>query len=52
MMRDHVAESVAIDQDDFEATPFVQQGGLGKAYQLFGPELAGLMDELNGELTA
>ena len=52
MMRDHIADSVAIDRDDFEETPFVQKGGLGKAFQLFGPELAKIMDELNGELAA
>ena len=31
-------------------TPFNQQGGLGKAYELFGDELPGLLEELNLEL--
>ena len=47
MMRDHVAQSLEIDMDDFQYTPFVEEGGLGKAAQVFGPELRPLIDELN-----
>jgi type I restriction enzyme R subunit len=32
--------------------PFNQRGGLGKAHQLFGPSLPGLLDELNEALAA
>ena len=32
--------------------PFNQQGGLGKAYQLFGDQLPKLLDELNEVLAA
>ena len=35
-IRDHVAASLAIEMEDFEYAPFVQRGGLGKAYQVFG----------------
>jgi type I restriction enzyme, R subunit len=51
-MCDHVAQSLAFDLDDFGYTPFVEQGGLGKARALFGTELKALMDELNGVLVA
>jgi type I restriction enzyme R subunit len=33
-------------------SPFNQQGGLGKAHQLFGEQLPGLLDELNAVLAA
>ena len=49
-IRDHVAGSVSIDMGDFELAPFTQRGGLGKAYELFGEQLEGLLEELNLEL--
>jgi type I restriction enzyme R subunit len=51
-IRDHVAASLAISPDDFDYTPFVEQGGIGKAYELFGEELTPLLDELNEALVA
>ncbi len=39
MIRDHIAANLAIEVDDFDFAPFGQQGGLGRAYQLFGAEL-------------
>jgi len=52
MIRDHVAESMEIEMDDFSLTPFVQKGGLGKAVQVFGAELRPLIQELNEVLAA
>ncbi|HWN69489.1 MAG TPA: type I restriction-modification enzyme R subunit C-terminal domain-containing protein, partial [Haliangium sp.] len=52
MMRDHVARSIEIEMDDFDYTPFVEQGGLGRAAQVFGTELPGLLRELNEALAA
>jgi type I restriction enzyme R subunit len=52
LIRDHVATSLSIEPDDFEYAPFNTRGGLGKAHQLFGGELPGLLDELNEVLTA
>jgi len=52
MIRDHVATSVEITLDAFDYNPFSQQGGLGKAMQLFGKELRPLLDELNEALAA
>ena len=51
-IRDHIAGSVSMAMDDFHLPPFSQQGGLGKAHQLFGEELAGLLEELNTALVA
>lgn len=47
MIRDHIATSVTIDTEDFDYAPFSQQGGLGKAQQLFGSGLPALLEELN-----
>lgn len=51
-VRDHIAASLAIGQDDLEEVPFKQFGGLGAAYQLFGDTLRALLDELNERLSA
>ena len=51
-IQDHIAGSVSMEMGDFQYAPFNQQGGLGKAYELFGDELPGLLEELNLELVA
>ena len=51
-IKDHIASSLTIDQDDFEFAPFNQLGGLGKAHELFGDRLPVLLDELNARLAA
>lgn len=52
MMRDHVAASVEMTVEDFDFAPFAEEGGRGKAAQVFGGELDALLDELNGVLAA
>ena len=52
MIRDHIAASLGIEIDDFDLPPFSQQGGLGRVHQLFGVELAKVIEELNRELVA
>src|SRR5438270_738745 len=52
LMRDTVASSLTIEQDDFEDMPFIQRGGMGKAYQLFGAELSEILQQLNERLAA
>jgi len=52
MIRDHIATSLEIDEEDFGYTPFVEEGGLGKASQVFGKELTPLLSELNQALAA
>jgi len=51
-IRDHVSAALAISTDDFGYTPFVEAGGLGRAAQVFGDDLAPLLDELNEALAA
>ena len=51
-IRDTVAASLAISAEDFDYMPFVEQGGIGKAYELFGEGLSPLLDELNEALAA
>ena len=52
MVRDHVAQSLSMDRDDFDSTPFSQHGGLWRAHTLFGARLNPLLEELNGVLIA
>lgn len=52
MIRDHVAASWEIEVDDFDDTPFAQEGGLGKAMQVFGEALRGLLEQINEAVAA
>jgi type I restriction enzyme R subunit len=52
LIRDHIATSLSIEPEDLELSPFNQQGGLGKAHQIFGEQLSNLLDELNEVLAA
>jgi type I restriction enzyme, R subunit len=52
MMRDHAASSLEIAIEDFDDVPFAQEGGLGKATQVFGDQLRDVMRELNEVLAA
>jgi len=51
-IRDHIAASMGISTDDFDYMPFVERGGIGKAYEVFGKDLGALLDELNDVLAA
>ena len=51
-IRDHIAGSVSIGPDAFDLAPFNQQGGLARAYELFGEELTQILEELNLALAA
>ena len=46
-IRDHIAGNVCIEPADLQHAPFVQRGGIGRAYQVFGDGLASLLEELN-----
>jgi hypothetical protein len=52
LIRDHIATSLSIEPDDFDYSPFSQRGGLGRAHEIFGEQLPGLLAELNGVLVA
>ncbi|NLF09397.1 MAG: DEAD/DEAH box helicase family protein [Pirellulaceae bacterium] len=51
-IKDHIASSLHIEQDNFDELPFNQMGGLGRAYELFGESLNGILEELNEGLAA
>ncbi|MGA2063242.1 MAG: DEAD/DEAH box helicase family protein [Thermoguttaceae bacterium] len=51
-IKDHIANSASIEQDDLDSVPFNQMGGQGKAYDLFGEQLGSILDELNMRLAA
>jgi type I restriction enzyme R subunit len=52
LIQGHIATSLSIEPEDFDYAPFSQQGGLGRAHQLFGEQLPRLLDELNEVLAA
>ncbi len=52
MIRDHIAANLGIVPDDFEYSPFAQEGGIGKVHQLFGAELPRVLEAMNRELAA
>ena len=52
MVRDHIAMSFHISQDDFEFTPFNEKGGFYRFRQLFGNEALSILDQLNEALAA
>ena len=51
-VKDQIAQNAEMSVDDFEYTPFNQEGGLLKARELFGKNLQPIIDELNGYLIA
>jgi len=52
MIKDYIAGSFHVEQDDFELDPFNKQGGLGKMWQLFGDSTGEIINELNEVLAA
>ncbi|MCL2093572.1 MAG: DEAD/DEAH box helicase family protein [Treponema sp.] len=47
MVKDFIAESMAISPYDLDLAPFNRHGGLGKFYDLFGDGYEALLDEMN-----
>jgi hypothetical protein len=37
MIRDHIAANLRIEADNFELSPFAQEGGIGRVHQLLRP---------------
>ena len=52
LMKDHIAASCCITRSDFDYAGLAEQGGLQKAWSVFGPQLDELMGELNEALVA
>ena len=51
-IRDTVASSLGVTRDDLMGPPFSERGGLGKAVEIFGPQLDPLLEELTDVLAA
>jgi type I restriction enzyme R subunit len=52
MVKDFIADSMAITPDDLDLAPFNRHGGLGRFYSLFGDGYKKLLDEMNLALAA
>jgi type I restriction enzyme R subunit len=52
MIKDHIATSIHLNQEDLDYTPFDAVGGRGKMWQLFGTEMDTIIEELNEVLAA
>ena len=52
LIKQQIANNAEMEMDDFNDTPFNQEGGVLKAKQLFGNELNTVINELNGYLIA
>ena len=52
MIKDHIATTMTMEMEDFELAPFFEKGGAAKAYQIFGSDLKGILEELNEALAA
>ena len=52
LIRDHLAASLSMEPRDLLDPPFSQRGGLGRARQLFGPDLDTLLSELTEVVAA
>jgi type I restriction enzyme R subunit len=52
MIKDYIAISFHIDKDDFALSPFGDNGGLGRMWELFGEKTEEIIIELNEALVA
>jgi len=52
MIKEHIANSIHLEPDDLDYTPFDAAGGKGKMWQLFGDKMNDIINELNEALAA
>ncbi|CAM0998864.1 Restriction endonuclease subunit R [Rhodanobacter sp. Root179] len=52
LIKDHIASSCSISREDFDYAQLADKGGLQKAWNVFGEQLDGLLQEMNEELVA
>ncbi|OOG54051.1 restriction endonuclease subunit R [Rhodanobacter sp. B05] len=52
LIKDHIATSCSISREDFDYAQLASKGGLQKAWNVFGEQLDGLLEEMNEELVA
>jgi type I restriction enzyme R subunit len=50
MIKDHIVDSLSIEPEDLDYTPFDRFGGLGRFYEVFGDEYEAVLNEMNVEL--
>lgn len=51
-MKENIAAEMGITAESFQLMPFAEHGGIGKAVQIFGEQLARIADELTEVLAA
>ena len=52
LIKDHIANSLSIEPEDLDLSPFDRKGGLGRFYEVFGDEYEMILNEMNVELVA
>ena len=52
LIKDHISASLSIEPDDLDLSPFDRKGGLGRFYEVFGPNYEEVLREMNIELVA
>jgi type I restriction enzyme, R subunit len=52
MLRDHIATSLHVSAEDLDLTPFHENGGRGRMFQLFGNGWREILEEMNAEVAA
>ncbi len=52
MIKEHIASSFHIEEDDLDQAPFDAKGGLGRMDQLFGNKMDEVIKEINEALSA
>ncbi len=52
MIRDRIAGDAEVRMEDFDDVPFINEGGLGRFYEVFGDEYEAVVAELNERLVA
>jgi type I restriction enzyme R subunit len=52
MLKEQIANSVHVETEDLDYTPFDAKGGRGRMWQLFGDEMEPIIHELNEALAA
>ncbi len=50
MMKDHIASSLMVEIEDFNLSPFIEEGGLGKAAKVLGKDFLKIIKQLNKAL--
>ncbi len=52
LIKEHIINSLSIELEDLDLSPFDHKGGLGRFYDVFGDEYESILHEMNIELVA